>query len=280
MDWRNLQLAVELSRTGTIAGASRRMGLTAASVAKRLERLNDELGARAFQKTAKGWLPTKEMASVLDTLLVFDDRVNQELDLLERRKNGAQKQVRVAAPAVLQMNILYPAMANFGGGDWQHKIVFTSFEAEETRDSTDLRLVAQSAAQSFSDTTFDIDIEYAMYQRAGAASLEQWVTTADYEDMLPHHLLGKDYYQTEPSVLVDDCQMVLNVVKQSNFAGALPTMIGKQHSDLVEIYDAGVARVGFCIEKSEVTGLQPEVLKVEDWLRETLSFYTQNNIHR
>lgn len=54
MDWDNLRFFLELARTGTLAGAARRLGVEHTTVSRRIQALEKQMGATLFAREAGG----------------------------------------------------------------------------------------------------------------------------------------------------------------------------------------------------------------------------------
>ena len=54
MDWNNLRYFLELARTGTLAGAARRLGVEHTTVSRRIQALEKEVGEMLFAREAGG----------------------------------------------------------------------------------------------------------------------------------------------------------------------------------------------------------------------------------
>ena len=50
MDWDNLRFFLELARTGTLAGAARRLGVEHTTVSRRIQALEKQMGATLFAR--------------------------------------------------------------------------------------------------------------------------------------------------------------------------------------------------------------------------------------
>lgn len=58
LEWNDLQILLEVSRAGSLAGAGQRMGVDQSTVSRRLTRLEADLGATLFMRSRKGLVPT------------------------------------------------------------------------------------------------------------------------------------------------------------------------------------------------------------------------------
>lgn len=109
-DWRTF-LAV--ARTGTVAGAAAELEVNLTTVYRRLDALEDELGARLFDRDGKGYALTAVGRDAVE----HAERIEEEMLALERTVRGHDRQasgeVVVTMPESLLPTLL-PALLAFG----------------------------------------------------------------------------------------------------------------------------------------------------------------------
>jgi DNA-binding transcriptional LysR family regulator len=113
--WEDLRLVLALVRGGGLSGAARRLGVNHTTVLRRLNAAERRLGARLFERTPTGYLPTpagEEIAEVAG-------RVEEEVLAVERRVSGRDVgltgAVRCATVDSLAQFLLAPHLAAFAG---------------------------------------------------------------------------------------------------------------------------------------------------------------------
>jgi DNA-binding transcriptional LysR family regulator len=111
--WDDLRLVLAIVRGGGLSGAARRLGVNHTTVLRRLDVAEERLGARLFERTPTGYIPTaagEEMADVAA-------RVEQDVLGLERRLSGRDVgltgTVRCASVDTLAEYFLPPHLAAF-----------------------------------------------------------------------------------------------------------------------------------------------------------------------
>lgn len=111
--WNDLQLALAITETGTLSGAGRRLGLSHATVFRRLGNIERRLGARLFDRARTGYTPTPAGEEVAAAAR----RVEKEVLTVERRVAGRDLQpsgtVRVTTTDTLLAGLLSPMFAAF-----------------------------------------------------------------------------------------------------------------------------------------------------------------------
>jgi len=90
MDWRALQDVVTVAETGSLSAASRRLKVSQPTVGRRIEKLEEKLGAVLFTRTAQGLLLTELGESIIENA----KRMKEEALAIERLTTGANQQLQ------------------------------------------------------------------------------------------------------------------------------------------------------------------------------------------
>lgn len=90
MDWRALQDVVTVAETGSLSAAARRLNISQPTVGRRIEQLEQQLGAVLFNRTAQGLSLTKVGESILN----HAKQMEEEALAIERAATGANQQLR------------------------------------------------------------------------------------------------------------------------------------------------------------------------------------------
>ncbi len=84
MEWGDLRIVLAVFREGTLSGAARRLGVTHSTVFRRLGAIEEQMGARLFERFRDGYLPTPAGETAAETAARLED----EVLTLERRLSG------------------------------------------------------------------------------------------------------------------------------------------------------------------------------------------------
>lgn len=90
MDWRALQDVVTVAETGSLSAAARRLNISQPTVGRRIEQLEQQLGAVLFNRTAQGLSLTKVGESILN----HAKQMEEEALAIERVATGANQQLQ------------------------------------------------------------------------------------------------------------------------------------------------------------------------------------------
>lgn len=113
LGWDDLRVALAIADAGSLSGAGRRLGLSHATLFRRLNDIERRLGVRLFERARTGYSPT--MAG--EELAAVATRVEAEVLGVERRLVGRDLRlsgtVRVTTTDTLLMGLLSPILADF-----------------------------------------------------------------------------------------------------------------------------------------------------------------------
>jgi len=112
-DWDDLRVFTAVARCGSTLAASRLLGISQTTVARRLDRLERQLGVELFRRQQSGCLLTSSGAD----LLPLAERVQAEAEVFAdraaQRTRGLSGIIRVTTNEVFANLILTPALAEF-----------------------------------------------------------------------------------------------------------------------------------------------------------------------
>ena len=114
MDWDDLRTALAIARTGTLSAAARALGTTQPTVGRRLDGLEQRLGARLFERHADGLRPTALGQALLAGLEQMDAGAQAVQRQIAARDTGLQGEILVTSLDWLGDEVLAPMLARFG----------------------------------------------------------------------------------------------------------------------------------------------------------------------
>ncbi|MEM6958691.1 MAG: LysR family transcriptional regulator [Myxococcota bacterium] len=122
--WNELLTAYQVGRLGTFQAAAKALGLHRATVARHIDALEDELGARLFLRNPKGAHPTDAGEDLLRTAAVVEEQLAQlALRLRGRDAHLSGELVLTSVEAVSAL--VLPAVAEFR---LQHPAISVRYE--------------------------------------------------------------------------------------------------------------------------------------------------------
>jgi DNA-binding transcriptional LysR family regulator len=84
MEWGDLRIVLAIFRESTLSGAARRLGVTHSTVFRRLGAIEEQMGARLFERFRDGYVPTPAGEAAAEAAARLED----EVLTLERRLSG------------------------------------------------------------------------------------------------------------------------------------------------------------------------------------------------
>jgi DNA-binding transcriptional LysR family regulator len=113
LSWDDICLIHAIRSAGTLTGAARALGVSHPTIYRKLNLVEEKLGAVFFQRSKTGYTPT---AAALEICTLFD-RLSQEVDITERRITGQDLRpsgsVRLTTTDSLLFGWLSPILASF-----------------------------------------------------------------------------------------------------------------------------------------------------------------------
>ncbi len=98
MNWDDLRYFLAVAEARSLQGAARRLGVNHSTVFRRINRFEDTVGARLFERLADGY----QLTAAGDELLEHAGRVGEEIDLLQLKVLGKDYRpsgkIRLTAP--------------------------------------------------------------------------------------------------------------------------------------------------------------------------------------
>jgi DNA-binding transcriptional LysR family regulator len=250
IDWTDLRYFAAVSRSGSLAGAARALGVNHSTVFRRINSLEGTLAVKLFERTRTGYVLTPEGEEMMATALGVEDAIAT----LDRRLTGKDYRlsgsVRVTTPDTIGAGFLEPHLRAF----------------RQAYPGIQIELAISNAFFSLSKREADIairptrrppeelvgrrlsNIAWAVF--AGSRYLEETRKPRRYEDLRKHdHVAGDDSLaHLEGSRWLREQVPESRIVFRSNSVAALcaaaragiglallPCFVADPHPDLVRV---------------------------------------------
>lgn len=156
MNWDDVRYFLALHRYGSLTAAARALGVNHATVSRRVDSFEEEIGGQLFHKLPGGWEITKLGASILDHALEAEDAFMRIDRTAVNADESLEGTVRISTSRLFSMLVVIPAAA-----DMQQTFPQITIEVEE-----DVRFVSLPRREA------DIALRFAFLDRSpGAGSL-------------------------------------------------------------------------------------------------------------
>jgi DNA-binding transcriptional LysR family regulator len=113
MDIESLRLFVEVMRRGSFAAVARDRNLDPSSISRAIRSLEDELGARLFQRTTRALTPSESAAAYFDRIAAAIDEIEKANLIVRDVANPASGQLRVTTSVAFGKQCLVPVLPDF-----------------------------------------------------------------------------------------------------------------------------------------------------------------------
>lgn len=114
LHWDDLNLALVIGQTGSLSAAGRKLGVSHATIYRRLNQMEDRLGVSLFQRARNGYVPTDAGEELIKAAHAVEDQVlTVERHILGKdlRPSGT---VRITTTDTLFDGMLSPILTGFG----------------------------------------------------------------------------------------------------------------------------------------------------------------------
>jgi DNA-binding transcriptional LysR family regulator len=278
VDPADLRFVLAVSRGGSLLGAARALGVDKATVIRRIDALEESLGAKLVERAQRGWTLTAAGRTAAEAAERIEEEIARLTGAVSEDEGGV---VRLTAPAFFARQFLIPEMGRFQLG-WPR---------------IELRLLTTNAMLDLGKRDADIAVRnvrpdrgrlvsrplgrlgHAVY--AARSYVERRGAPRTRDDLRAHHLLGYEattILQPElrwiaesgiPVVLrVTDTLTLLDGVRAGLGIAPLPCCIGEHDRDLVRIDVCGRGRDEICCVYPEDLRETARIRAAVDWLGE------------
>jgi DNA-binding transcriptional LysR family regulator len=191
LDWENVRFFLELARTSNLSEAARRLRVNHSTVARRIARLERDLGTPLFDRGPRGYDVTVQAAKLIE----HAERMEGEIDTLHRRLSGERIElegtVRITTIDSIANYLLMPALPRFRA---QYpmidiELVSSNLELNLGRREADMALRLGRPRDSGLTARKLADIPYFLY---GARSLVHSLKAKSLADLGGRPFLGYD----------------------------------------------------------------------------------------
>jgi DNA-binding transcriptional LysR family regulator len=109
-EWTDLRFFLELARAGTLSGASRRLDVEHTTVARRIDRLEKELGTTLFDRSREGYELTEMGLALLPHAEAMEGAALAAAEQLGGAEVAAHGVVRLGVPEVFGVKVVAPLL--------------------------------------------------------------------------------------------------------------------------------------------------------------------------
>ena len=262
LDWSDLRFALAVGNAGSLAGAARKLGVNHTTVLRRLDALEEHLGARLFERHRSGYHPTEAGVMLLD----LARRMADQADEIERQVLGRDRELtgplRVTTAFVIMEHLLPHPLASFARRypGIEVEVVENAFLVDLSRRHADQ---AQNWARLEADVALRLSANVAehlvgrqlgmthcrVYAMRGAPGMPQEITPLptlireapwvaferDAHSRVYDRWMRQQLAQADVRLRVDIFNAMVAMIRTGVGVGVLPTFMQASHPDIVPV---------------------------------------------
>ena len=276
LDWDDLKFILAVSRSRSLAAASRVLAVNESTVARRIKRAEQKLDAQLFERSSGLLIPT----SVGEVVIAGSERIELETQNIEHQVKGSDTvvagSVRLTSVPIVLHHILAPALHSLYEKHPQLQIELISEprDLSLTRREADIAIRLARPTDELRAITRKVGkLDYAVYGSAGY--LQEDVPWLQFDETMLNipqaRWIANQLEQGKlSSTSVNDSETLLVCLKAGLGKSLLPTVIGDCEPSLVRL-DASivVSREMWIMTHPDLQKLG-RIRAVIDWLVGTL----------
>jgi DNA-binding transcriptional LysR family regulator len=111
-EWTDLRFFLELARSGTLSGTSRRLAVEHTTVARRIDRLEVQLGTTLFDRSREGYQLTEMGQALLPHAEAMESAAVAAKDQMSGEQISARGVVRLGMPEIFGTRVVAPLLVS------------------------------------------------------------------------------------------------------------------------------------------------------------------------
>lgn len=238
-NWDDFKFVLALSRYGTLTSAAENLGANAATVSRRVTRLEDSLGVRLFERSDIGWRATNVAERLIDLATRFDGEVRDVQRQVEAVRDEPEGLLTISGvsfintvaliPNIGALRAAYPRLSPvLEYSQKPHSLAFGEADiALRVSRPTEGRLVVRKLAE----------FRLGIYRNPAFEPQEGWAGLISSYDQTPAMQGAYAHFGTEPVLRVNSVMNLWETTRFTGFAAPLPTCVAQRSPDLVPVID-------------------------------------------
>ena len=109
-EWTDLRFFLELARSGTLSGTSRRLTVEHTTVSRRIDRLEEQLGTTLFDRSREGYQLTEMGLALLPHAEAMESAAVAAIDQMNGEQISARGVVRLGMPEIFGTRVVAPLL--------------------------------------------------------------------------------------------------------------------------------------------------------------------------
>ena len=248
MQWDDLTILLAIGRAGTLSGAAQALKLNHSTVFRRLNRIEEDMGVRFFERLPHGYAMTEAGEAATRAAERIDNEVHGLTRELLGRDLRLQGTIRVTAPEGISLYLLSPLLNRFCARHPEIRIdlAITSSHLELARREADLAVRVTEAPPDASlgrrlcrfAVGFYASREYLDNNPHGNFNDYDWLITQGSIERLPPTVWNRGTsQQARVGMTSDNSRLLVQAAEAGLGVIPLPCFWGDGQTELVRVVD-------------------------------------------
>ncbi len=274
--WENIETFVLLTRHKSFQQASKLAGISAVTMARRIEKLEESLGVVLFLRGKSGVMLTEHGSELLELVEPLSHRVHETLKQAERLGNlSVRQRIRISATEPVISEILAPNVRTLNlDPQVQIELRVQNSPANLALNEADIALrflkPEGDSLRMKRLATFRMSVWRQKDSPYGVSQQNFVGYDETYGEIPERQWMKKTGAHLRTRIFTSSTHGILNIVKSGHAIGILPDIIAEKHHDLTRI--EGLPRVPdrpIWLMMHPDIARQRSVRAVSDWLSAT-----------
>lgn len=243
LNWDNLRYVLMVASKGSISAAARELGVNRSTVLRRIERFQEDMNCRIFNRSIDGYALTPEAEKMIDAAREVESTLFDMQRQLEGRELRLEGELRVTTTDTFMVGMLAGPLARFRQ---RHPhivldLLVTNRILDLTRRDADVAIRPADAPDAGFTARKLRDVRFTIYQSSNQDNVKDWKRASwiGVTDALQTSSVGGWLDETiDPGQVVIRCDSLVSV-RSCAEAGLglalLPTVLGDSSSLLTRV---------------------------------------------
>jgi DNA-binding transcriptional LysR family regulator len=240
-NWDDYKYVLALSRFGTLTAAAERLGANAATVSRRVARLEESMGVTLFERSDSGWRPTPAADRLAELSTRFERDVGEVWHEAAADRTDPIGNLFLSGVGFVNSIALLPRLDQFSAAFPRLSLILESSMKPHSLafGEADIALRVARPVEGRLVIRRIARFHLGIYRNRRHATMPGWIGLTAYYNSFPAMLQAYDYFGTEPAVRVSSIMGVFEVLRHSGRPGPLPRCVARLDPDLEPLLAPG-----------------------------------------
>jgi DNA-binding transcriptional LysR family regulator len=249
-NWDEIRTAFQVARLGTVSGAAEVLGVHHATVIRHIDALETRLGAKLFQRHARGYTPTESGQELLTVALMAEDKFAQLAARISGAGEGISGELVVTSlpglsglvtPALVQLGREYPDLRLRYVTDvrvfrLEYGEAHAAIRAGDKPQDPDYVVQPLISHRAALYASRSYEMAYGLPKDLATFASHRFIGSEATESRAPFNRWLANEVPAHTIVFrTNDAEVRLDAIEAGIGIGFLPVIIARRHPDLIEV---------------------------------------------